>query len=117
MKKAFFAFLALSFLTVIGAQAAGGWVRPTVSVSGVTSGAEVDVWVSYSGPDGASGRESHTIRGNGSVKFYDISTAMTRVVFGAQVHGCSACRATKTFTNEVPRSVSLLIPSGVKRRG
>jgi len=114
MKKAFFAFLALAFVTVFVAQAAGHWVRPVVSVSGVKSGAEVDVWVQFSGPDGASGHESHTIHGNGSVKFYDIATTMTRVVFGARVHGCSACRASKTFTNEVPRSVSLVIPSGVR---
>jgi hypothetical protein len=110
MKKALVAFFALIFVTMVMAQAAGHWVRPVVHVSGVKGSAEVDVSVSWSGEFGASGHELRTIHGNGSVKFSDIAADTTRITFSAQVAGCGACRVSKRFNNEVPRSVNLEIP-------
>lgn len=110
MKKVLFAFLALTIVTVFTAQAAGHWVKPTVTVSGVKGSAEVDVSVDYSGNEtGGRGHESRMIRGNGTVKFYDIASDMTRVVFTARVQGCGRCVASKRF-NHVPSSVTLEIP-------
>ena len=114
MNKALAAFLTLSLLTVVTAQAAGHWVKPVVHISGVKGSAEVDVSASWSGEFGARGHETRTIHGNGSVKFSDIASDMTQVTFSAQVVGCSACRAGKRFTNEVPRTVNLQIPSSAK---
>ena len=114
MKKMLIAFLTVLLVTVVAAQAAGHWVKPVVHISGVKGSAEVDVSANWSGEFGASGHESRTIHGNGSVKFSDIASDMTRVTFSAQVVGCIACRASKRFTNEVPRSVTLEIPSSAR---
>jgi len=110
VKKVLATFLTLTLVTVVAAQAAGHWVKPVVHISGVKGSAEVDVSVAWSGEFGASGHESRTIHGNGSVKFSDIASDMTKVTFSAQVAGCAACRASKRFSNEVPRSVTLQIP-------